>query len=196
MKASTILANKNIANGACITQASKESRVEIAIAVAFAERESKGRHVYGHDTGGTFSTRGTSVSVDGVIYPTNSNITVTKDNYLKFFDLVMSGKKSNGVGIYQLTYAGAVGTNGTRSGGFLTQARDLGYDLSDPLDNSRFALKEIIFKYLKGSTSDRAILEAATRYNAGNWKGVPNPYGVGVLASVKRWRPILAGATL
>lgn len=186
-----ILRKNGLANSASIAQAAIDSGVELAIAAAFAERESRGEMIYGHDADRTFSTRYRSVTTDGITYPIGSDIPVTKGNYADFYQKVMAGAPSNGVGIFQLTYAGPKRADGTQVGGFLSQALSMGFDLSDPLDNSRYALSKIIKPYLKGLTTDAAILEAATRYNSGSWNGTPNAYGNGVLSAVKKWRSLI-----
>lgn len=194
MNVEKLIAEAGMANGAIIAQAAEDAGVELAVALAIAERETKGQHVYGHDTGGMFSTAAEPVTIEKVVYPKGYWIPVTRKNFLEFETQVMAGKRSNGIGIFQITYAGALKSDGTRQGGYLKMARDLDFDLSDPLSNARFALECVIAPDLKGRCDDDAILYAATKYNAGSWKGVPTAYGIGVLDAAKRWRTVLAEA--
>ena len=177
MKASAILRKSGMANASIIVQAARETGVPLDIAAAFAHQESGGHHIYGHDLGGVFSTNGTAVIIGRVTYPARtstmkSDIPVTSQNFAEFIRrVVVGGQKSNGVGIFQITYAGKQLSDGGRAGGYFKQADDLGYDLSDPLDNSRFALGHIIGPYLNGNYGDAKIAEAATRYNTGSYTG-------------------------
>lgn len=179
-------------NAATIVQAAQDTELELAIALAVVLLESRGAHVYGHDLGGVYSTNGTAVTVKGSTYSRGSDIPVTASNYAEFYrNVVTLGAKSNGVGICQITYAGAALLTGEREGGFLRRANDAGFDLSDPLDNCRFAFGQILKPYLKGSRSDNAILEMATRYNSGNWNGTATAYANRVLERVRMYRDVL-----
>lgn len=179
-------------NAATIVQAAKDAELELAIALAIVRQESRGAHVYGHDSGGVYSTNGTAITVDKAAYPAGSNIPVTASNYAGFYSNVVTlGARSNGVGICQITYAGAALLTGEREGGFLRRAKEAGFDLSDPLDNCRYSFGSIIRPALKGSRADSAILEMATRYNSGSWKGAPTPYAGRVLESVRMYRDVL-----
>ena len=142
-------------NAAIIDAAIAEVGVDKALAYAVIEMESSGRHVYGNDSGGVFSTPGTP------------DIAVTKENYAEYYRRVLAGETANGVGIMQITYAGPRRTDGTRDGGFHRIAREQGLDLSDPHDNVVFGLR-LVRDYLKaagGVPTEGAVKAVGTRYN-------------------------------
>lgn len=138
MDNAAILTSNGFVNVASLISAASSVGLELAIAVAFAEAESHGANVYGHDKGGTFYGAGT----------------VTETNFREFYDLVVNKHHtSNGVGPMQITWSG-----------FFPDAARKGYKLWLPLDNFRYGFG-LIKGYLAGSTSDAAIASAGKRYN-------------------------------
>lgn len=192
-----ILTANGMSNAPSIVIAASEQGVELAIAAAFAEQESNGHMVYGHDYAGTYSTNPNAYDVPADIggltkHPLGSNIPVTSANYWGtdtirgFYNrVIIDGGKSNGVGIFQLTYRG-----------FLVEARNLGFDLSIPLHNCRYGLK-LIGGYLRGLTTDDQIKRAACHYNTGSEAGYETQwYAIQVLDRVRKWRKLLAPAPI
>ena len=164
------------ANAAAIDAAIAEVGVDRALAYAVVEMESSGRHVYGNDSGGVFSTPGTP------------DIAVTRENYAEYLKRVLAGETANGVGIMQITWAGSKRADGTREGGFHSQAIREGYDLSDPYDNARFGLR-LVRDYLQaagGVLTETAIKAVGKRYN-GNAS-----YGDRLWTTYLRWVDALA----
>ena len=129
--------------------------VDPALACAVIEMESNGRHVYGNDSGGVFSTPGTT------------DLPVTAESFAEFERRVLAGETSNGVGIMQITYAGPRRADGARDGGFFRIAREQGLDLSDPRQNVVFGVG-LLRDYLRaaGGVLDEATVAAVgKRYN-------------------------------
>lgn len=64
------------------------------LACTICDKETDGRNIYGHDVGGIFTG------------PSNINIEVTEANYQEFLRRLAAGERSNGVGVFQLTWKG------------------------------------------------------------------------------------------
>lgn len=164
------------ANAGAIAAAIEAVGVDPALACAVVEMESNGRHVYGNDSGGVFSTPGAP------------DIAVTAANFLEFERRVLAGETSNGVGIMQITYAGPRRTDGTRDGGFFRIAREQGVDLSDPQQNVAFGVG-LLRDYLKaagGVINEAAVVKVGTRYNGSS------AYGTRLWTIVQKWQARLA----
>ena len=84
-------------NEQIIRQVAAEVGVPAHVALAFAQAESNGRMVYGHDAGGVHSTRDGAITVDGIEWPKGSNIPVTDASFRELERRVAAGEKSNGV---------------------------------------------------------------------------------------------------
>ena len=191
-----ILTDNGLSNAGPIVQAANEFGVELAILAAFAQAESNGKMIYGHDANGVYSTNRNSYNVPDDIggmtkYAPGSNIAVTPENYWGndkvrgFYNrVIIDNGTSNGVGIFHLTYKG-----------FLVDAMYTGFDLATPLDNARYGAK-LIKSYLKGLTTSDQILRAAKRYNTGNETGYQNnAYAARILSYTDAWRRALEGRT-
>ena len=165
----SVLAAGGLANAGLIVEAADRTGVPLAIAAAMVEKESGGRNVYGHDTGGAFSVPG-------------RDIEVTQENYKEFLRRVLAGEKSNGVGPAQITYRGYF-------------ERYPEYPFWEPLANIRFGLT-VLADYLNDDFSDASISSAAARYNGGTNPG-PRAlaYGADLLTKTNAWRAKLAGAS-
>ena len=167
-------------NADAITRAATAVGVPLALAYAVAERESGGRNVYGNDSGGVFATPGTP------------DLVVTEANYAEYLRRVLAGETANGVGPLQITWAGSKRADGTRDGGFHTQAQREGYKLWEPYDNARFGFS-LIFGYLKaqgwtsGAAPTQAVVEAVGKRYNGNAS-----YGVALWAAYQKWAARLA----
>lgn len=162
-----ILTQGGIQNASALVSAASATGVPLHIAAAVAQKESNGRNIYGHDTGGTFYGKGA----------------VTEANYRQFYDLVVNqGRKSNGVGPMQITYRG-----------YFPQAAKEGYRLWIPLDNFKFGLR-IIKKSLGTDYSNYSIQKAGTLYNAGNLNGGITEYGRDLARKAAVWKTKLAPA--
>lgn len=164
-------------NAPAILAAASRAGVDLALACALIEQESAGKNVYGHDSGGTYSTRDAEVVLDGVTYPRGSDVPVTEANYARFVALVASGAKSNGVGPAQITYRG-----------YFPDAERRGLRLWLPEDNLTFGL-QIIARHL---AAGRSIAEAGTLYNAGNLTAGVTAYGRDLETKTDTWRARLA----
>lgn len=165
----SVLAAGGLSNAGLIVEAADRTGVPLAIAAAMVEKESGGRNVYGHDTGGVFSVPG-------------RDIEVTQENYGEFLRRVLAGEKSNGVGPAQITYRGYF-------------ERYPEYPFGEPLANIRFGLT-ILADYLRGDYSDASVAAAGARYNGGTNPG-PRAlaYGADLLTKTKAWRVRLAATT-
>ena len=164
-------------------QVAEEYKIPLALLCAVIEKESNGRHIYGHDTDGVYSTRGRTVVVDGLSYGVGANVPVTPRNFAEFERRVLAGEKSNGVGIMQITYAGPVRADGTRDGGYLRVAREKGLDLSKELDNIRMGA-DIIRGHLQkagGTPSKDAVVYVGTKYNG------RSTYGEDLWVKYNKW---------
>jgi hypothetical protein len=131
---------------------------------ALLEKESNGRNVYGHDSGGALSG-----------FPKSVN----KGNFEVFEWLVFTkGQTSNGVGPMQLTYKG-----------FFTDMKQQGFNPWDPYDNIFYGA-ELWLSYYRaardsGLNRDDAIRKAGTRYNGST------AYGDRLLVIMDKWFDIV-----
>lgn len=164
-------------NEQIIRQAAAEVGVPAHIALAFAQAESNGRMVYGHDAGGVHSTRDGAITVDGIEWPKGSNIPVTEASFRELERRVAAGEKSNGVGIMQITYPG-----------FFPDARKKGLDLATAADNIRYGLT-LIRGYLIAAAPEGVdpLTYAASRYNKGSVYSGPYHYTDRVNAYARAW---------
>lgn len=163
-------------NEQLIRQVAREVGVPAHIALAFAQAESNGRMVYGHDVGGVHSTRDGAVTVDGIEWPKGSNIPVTDTSFRELERRVAAGEKSNGVGIMQITYRG-----------FFPDARKKGFDLATAADNVRYGLT-LIRGYLAAAPEGvDPLTYAASRYNRGTVYSGPYHYTDRVNAYAAEW---------
>ena len=169
-------------------QVAEEYKIPLALLCAVIEKESNGHHVYGHDADGVYSTRGRTVVVDGLSYGVGANVPVTSRNFAEFERRVLAGEKSNGVGIMQITFAGAVRADGTRDGGYLRIAREKGFDLSKELDNIRMGADIIKAHFQKagGIPSKDAVVYVGTKYNG------RSAYGEDLWVKFQAWEKKLA----
>ena len=163
-------------NEQVIRQVAREVGVAEHIALAFAQAESNGRMVYGHDIGGHWSTRDEPVTVDGIEWPKGSNIPVTDASFRELERRVAAGERSNGVGIMQITYRG-----------FFPDARAKGLDLATAADNVRYGLT-LIRGYLAAAPEGvDPLTYAASRYNRGTVYSGPYHYTDRVNAYATGW---------
>ena len=163
-------------NEQIIRQVAREVGVAEHIALAFAQAESNGRMVYGHDAGGVHSTRDAAVIVDGREWPKGSNVPVTDASFRELERRVAAGEKSNGVGIMQITYRG-----------FFPDARKKGFDLATAADNVRYGLT-LIRGYLAAAPEGvDPLTYAASRYNRGSVYSGPYHYTDRVNAYARAW---------
>ena len=163
-------------NADAIERAIVATGVNPALACAVVAKETGGRHVYGNDSGGVFATPGAP------------DLAVTKENYAEYLRRVLAGETANGVGIMQITWAGSRRADGTREGGFHTQAIREGLDLSDPYDNCVFGLR-LVRDYLNangGVPTEAAVKAVGKRYNGAD------AYGDSLWAVYQTWAPRLA----
>lgn len=170
-------------NAASIEKAIVDTGIDPVLAAAVVRKETSGRHVYGNDSGGVFSTPGAP------------DKDVTHENYHgEFLPRVLAGEVSNGVGIMQITWAGSKRADGTRDGGFHTQALAQGLDLSKPYDNCKFGFN-LLKSYLKaaqavpGATLETAIKAVGKRYNGAD------AYGTALWSEYQVWQRRFAATT-
>ena len=174
-----VLTAGGLANAALIVEAADKAGMPLESVAALIQKESGGWNVYGHDAGGTFSTRDGPVTIGGVVYLRGSNIEVTPSNFAEFLRRVRAGEKSNGVGPAQITYRG-----------YFTDPRYRDYPYADPAANIRFGAT-LLADTLNGDFSDAAVRRAGAIYNGGasnpNWA-----YGDDLVAKTRLWRDRLA----
>ena len=192
--ATTILTNGGLDNAQAIVDGARTAGVPLHIAAAFAEQESNGKNIYGHDDGGIYDTSFGPVTVDGVTYPKGANVPVSRTSYRAFLDKLLypatdtRAKRpnviSNGVGPMQITYWG-----------YHWDARAAGIDLSNAAQNIRYGM-QIVAGYLKGDYSRTSIEKAGTLYNAGTLANGINKYGIQIADKAEKWKAALAGATV
>ena len=164
MSAVDVLTAHGMSNAADLVAAAKTTGVPLWVAAAFAQKESNGRNVYGHDVGGTFAGAGE----------------VTEANFAEFYRLVVDeGRKSNGVGPMQITYRA-----------YFPQAKAEGVRLWVPLDNFTFGLR-IVARHLAGDYGVASLERAGTLYNAGNLTGGITAYGRDLAVKAAAWRSLL-----
>ncbi len=185
-----VLESYGIKNAEAIVDGADFYNVPIHVTMAIVAKETtNGVMVYGHDAGGVFSTRDSAVSIPGEdLHPQGSNILVTPQNFAMFYDLVVNkGFKSNGVGTYQITYAGAKRADGTRDGGYFRIAREKGYDLATPEGNALLGNMILAnhIKYAKsqGLVGNEVFQAAAVLFNKGDLKDWVDSSGV-----TRTWR--------
>ncbi len=168
--ATDVLSQGGLVNVTSLAAAAARIGLPLHIAAAFAEQESGGRNIYGHDAGGVFSQPGV-------------NVPVTKENFTEFFQkVVVQGRTSNGVGPMQITYPG-----------YFPIAAKQNLRLWMPTENFLFGLG-ILKDYLATNFTDTSINKAAQRYNSGSPTGAPD-YGRSVVRRSTQWRTRLAGTT-
>lgn len=170
-------------NAPSIEKAIVDTGIDPVLAAAVVRKETSGRHVYGNDSGGVFSTPGTP------------DIAVTYENYHgEFLPRVLAGEVSNGVGIMQITWAGSKRADGTRDGGFHTQALAQGLDLSKPYDNCKFGFN-LLKSYLKDAQAvPGATLETAIKAVGKRYQGTTD-YGTALWAEYLIWQKRFAATT-
>lgn len=131
-----------LSNTKHILAACREAKLPFYAACALMEKESRGRNVYGNDSGGTFA---------------GAPFGVNKYNWVVFRWLVITkGARSNGVGPAQLTYKG-----------FFTDMEAQGLKPWEPHDNMLYG-----FRLLKKYKNERGTWEGAgTAYNGSSTYG-------------------------
>lgn len=192
-----VVSRAGVWNALAVCAAAEAEGLDLPIAVAYVAKESDGRNVYGHDSRATYSTRDADVTIGGKTFPRGSNVPVTPENFTEYERLVLAGGRPNGVGLMQITYAGPIlVSDGTRSGGYLLQARQAKLDLSIPLDNMRFGLRlvsgNLRAAWKAGLSGRDALQRAAVVYNQGNptnWQ--THPYGLDWLRQYDLWTALL-----
>jgi hypothetical protein len=156
-----------------IARACNSTKCPFYLAVAMIEKESKGRNVYGSDSGGALED-----------FP----IEVNQGNFEVFWWLVNTkGQTSNGVGPAQLT-----------SPDFFTQMKTAGLKPWTPTDNIYFGVRLIYGYYQKaraaGNGPRESIRWAGTWYNAGPNKKEITAYGNEYLDVALKWKARLGRA--
>ncbi len=138
--------------------AAEETGIPFWAACALLQKESGGRNVYGHDSGGTFSH--------------DEHASVTAANFFQFLvKVAFQGGRSNGVGPCQITYAG-------NQGGYFREMADEGLRPWVPRDNMVKGFR-IILAHKKAKGTWRA---AGTAYNG------RDTYGADFVAKCNEWR--------
>jgi len=151
-----------IQNAELAARACRKAGLPFWVACALLEKESHGRNVFGHDSGGAGP----------------HGQPVTKERFQDFYRKVLAGATSNGVGPCQITWAGSL-QNGKRDGGYFNQMIRMGLDPWDPEENMVFGFALLRSHYNRLGDSWE---KAGTAYN-----GSPD-YGRDFLAKVKVWR--------
>lgn len=142
-----LLTQGGFQNADSIVRAANDTGLPLGVAVALIAKESMGRNIYGHDSGGAMQGAGE----------------VTQENFTnQFMPLIRAGHTSNGVGPTQITYPG-----------YFTQNPDLAW--WDPYTNMCFGFN-LMLGYLGGDYSDDSLIAAGSTYNSGSATGAPE-YG-------------------
>lgn len=140
-----IASDWGMANVEAAVAASAQVGLRFEVACALLEMESRGKNIYGHDSGGIFANEATR------------NVVVTEENYTEFRRRLAEGEKSNGVGPCQITWPGYFP---------IADARDL--QLWRPLDNMIFGFQILADHYAKSKSWE----SAGTAYNGKSSYGV------------------------
>jgi hypothetical protein len=141
---------KGLINVTALAKACDEYKFPFYLACVICDKETDGRNIYGHDAGGIFTG------------PSNVNITVTENNYKEFLRRLGAGERSNGVGVFQLTWKGYhIGAQSLTT---------LGYKAWIPADNIRYAIGRILAPTIKrhlasGLNLEKAFWNTAKAYN-------------------------------
>lgn len=163
------IAESRLQNVEAAIEAARTVGLPIHVAFALLDMESEGKNYFGSDSGGQFKGE-----------------TVTEAKYKTFLKAVLAGGPSNGVGPTQITYAGAKRADGTRNGGFFTQAAEQGLKLWEPLDNMKFGFK-LVKGYFDRYPND--MVKVGKLYNG------KESYGITFKRVVGEWEERLKGAT-
>lgn len=150
-----------IQNAEAAKRAAIRAGIPFWAACALLEKESHGRNVYGHDAGAERPAE-----------------YVTKANFEPFYQRVLNGALSNGVGPAQITWAGRV-EGGKRDGGYFREMLAEGLRPWHVEDNMFFGFRLLRQHY---SANGDSWEKAGTRYNG------RESYGADFLAKVKEWR--------
>ena len=156
-----VAAKAGIRNAEAARRAAARAGIPFWAACALLEKESHGRNVYGHDKGAERPAE-----------------YVTKANFEPFYQRVLNGALSNGVGPCQITWAGSV-KNGKRDGGYFREMLSEGLRPWHVGDNMFFGFRLLRRHYTANGDSWE---KAGTRYNG------RESYGADFLAKVKEWR--------
>jgi hypothetical protein len=178
-----IVRRQGVHNARAVLRGIERAGIPIAAGLAMVQHESQGQNIYGHDSGGTYSTAGGPVILQGNRYSMNSNIEVTPTNFSIFLIKIIAGAKSNGVGPAQVTYAGELPDG--RSGGYFRQMLERRLMPWDAGHNVEFGC------WLLAQNWDRTHdwVRAFGHYNGGT---TPNlTYGNAVLHRMQRWQELI-----
>lgn len=151
-------------NVEAVAEACNVTGCRFYLAVAMIEKESRGRNVYGHDSGGALA---------GFPKPVNQG------NFEVFEWLIATGQKGrNGVGPAQLT-----------SKGYFDEMKTKGLKPWEPMDSVPLGVRDL-YRYYRaarnnGDTVVEAIRYAGTRYNGAD------AYGDSLVTVALRWREAL-----
>lgn len=156
------LTKNGMSNAAALVEACARVGLPVYVGAAFAQHESNGQNIYGHDVGGAMCGAGQ----------------VTEGNYRQFLTLVRGGHRSNGVGPMQITYPGYFKPNTPEVA-----------NLWQPLYNFIFGFK-IIKGYLGSNYSPSNLNIAGQRYNSGKPNGAPQ-YGALTVQLAQKWLELI-----
>ena len=160
------VAQTGIQNVVHIAAACNKTGCPFYLAVAMIERESRGRNVYGHDSGGALS---------------GFDKTVNQGNFEVFEWLVFDQKHtSNGVGPAQLTWPG-----------FFTDMGKQGLKPWVPADNILYGVR-LLYGYYKQARKTKGVRDSIVA--AGKDYNGAQSYGEGLLQQALKWKDTLGGA--
>ena len=158
-----------IHNADLVIKAAKKAGLPRHVGFALMQMESNGENIWGADAGGTFSGRKGEV---------------TEALYKEFRHQVIDlGKRSNGVGPSQITWAGSL-VNGKHTGGFFTDMEKKGLKPWDTFDNMYYGFSLIAEYY----AALKSYAKAGTRYNGAT------AYGTTFSRRVTEWKNRLGAA--
>lgn len=153
-----------LANIDAAAVAAREAGLPFWAACALLEKESGGRNVFGHDSGGALAG-----------FPGE----VSRGAWEVFRWLVIEkGQTSNGVGPCQITYAGARNADGTRDGGHFRVMEERGLRPWVPHDNMVYGFDLLAREWDTAGT----WAKAGEAYNGAA------EYGRDLVAKINAWR--------
>ncbi len=162
------LADARLHNADAIASACNKTGARFYMACAMIQKESGGRNVYGHDSGGALSG-----------FPKNVN----QGNYQVFEWLIFTkGQTSNGVGPAQITFKG-----------FFTQMREEGLKPWEPADNILFGVRLLNGYYRTARDELQMEVWDAVRYAGKKYNG-SIVYGDSLVVIAKEWRELVGNA--
>jgi hypothetical protein len=166
---------------AVIAQHAGSQGIPYRFACALFEKESGGRNAWGGDEGGVGS---------------RFERPVTREAFLLFLhEVTVQGRTSNGIGPSQITYAGTLREDGTRSGGYFMLMEQRGLRPWDPSDNIGFGLEILAANFIAASRTLPQRLAWRESFRAYNGTGPKaEAYADDAMRRALIWADVFEGA--